>query len=279
MNHKKLFSGFSMTTVPIFLLIFVFIGFAKQEQERTVDHIEMKDAPIKILRIRIKGTPVEPGAKFAKEEDWLSDMSVTVKNISQKTVRYIEIDIDFLRDVENPHGKDPTYLHSLRYGNEVPLSPDVVTRIEQPSIKPDGTAELILTGDTHQHIRSVLNRINYPATIKRVALMIRTVIFDDGAIWYMGQKFQQDPLNPTKWIHPTAGTKNSGHNKERIVHAIYDVPPFMRTSFLPSYFLTNSLMLPQNSNQCYALDFPESVNCNAPNCKVKQDKTRTDVPL
>ena len=56
-------------------------GFA-QGQERVINKLSWRTEPIKILKLKTKGKPIELGKNFLEEDDWLKGLTVSVQNVS-----------------------------------------------------------------------------------------------------------------------------------------------------------------------------------------------------
>ncbi len=102
-----------LTGVIVFLPA---IGFA-QGQERVIDKISWRAEPIKVVKLKTKGKPIELGKKFSEEDDWLKGLTATVQNVSNKAIARIELDLAFPR----PQGSSeeiPTYMAPMVYGQD-----------------------------------------------------------------------------------------------------------------------------------------------------------------
>lgn len=172
-------------------------GRAGASEERSIEKTEWPGEPIKIEEVKVKGRPVGLGAKFTEEDDWLSGLTIKVKNISDRPVVFLDVALVFPR----PDAREPAASDHLLYGR-YPLAPGQAApeapAVGQPPLQPGATAELALTD--YEGTRRFLDQTNYPAAVTRLEIEISDVYFDQNTKWSGGQIFRRDPRNPDGWI-------------------------------------------------------------------------------
>jgi len=144
-----------------------------------------------------KNSNIKFKSKFADDDEWFSGFTISVQNISAKTVNSIVIEA-ILRRPDEPESSRPspmTYYHQFHFGPD-PFFPEYALRDKTKVIKPGETVNLNLSDSDYEDIKRALKQLKYPASLKRVELMIHTVGFEDGTIWSGGSWFYRDPDDP-----------------------------------------------------------------------------------
>lgn len=173
-------------------------GILSAGQEKASDKIikysSYPNQPVEITDINVKGTPAKLNAKIKWDtDDWLSDLSITVKNVSDKTITHIVLNLAFPETKET----GTPMLFPLRYGQN-PRAP-VVTG--QPEALPvDQTATLSISGQTLTKLKSFIEKRHPLNSLKKVSMQVGTVYFEDKSLWTGGSFFLVDPNDPAKYI-------------------------------------------------------------------------------
>lgn len=194
-----------LITLIMFLPI---IGFT-QGQERMVDKISWRTEPIKIVNLKTKGKPIELGKNFVEEDDWLKGLTVTVKNVSDKVIARIEIDLAFPRPGGGTKEK-PNYVVSMIYG----LDPAEASAEALKLVQPGASVDVKLLEVNLPFIKTDLKGLGYPEKITQAQLRVEYVTFIDGTMWAGdGDVLYPDPNNPKRKINPKLPTNEKGLSK------------------------------------------------------------------
>jgi hypothetical protein len=86
----------------------------------------------------------------------------------------------------------------LLYGCQPPPSGADAPQCDQPPLKPNEVATLIL--QSYEETRTFLNATGKPQNINGFELSIGEVIFADGRMWSGGQTLKRDPSSPNRWL-------------------------------------------------------------------------------
>lgn len=172
-------------------------GLAGQEKEREIKKMSWPREPVKVEKLKTKGAVRVLGEKFRADDSWMKGLAFSVKNTSEKTIIYIEIELSFPRDKGAPG--EPEAHDRLIYGQYPALPGETATpHHDQPPILPGETVEVVLKD--YDGIRDFLNNTHYPVSINRLEVSVGDVVFDDGTKWSGGGLFRRDPATPGGWI-------------------------------------------------------------------------------
>jgi hypothetical protein len=166
-----------------------------QSPQRLVEKISWRTEPVRIEKITANGTVIELGRKFQQEKDWFSDLTVSVKNISNKAIARIEINVSFPRDTTTTEDV-PRLVIPILHGL------DPADAKDQLPLLPGETAELHMLKTNLPIIKQGLSTLGYPDEVSRVSLMLNSVTFVDGSMWAGDEILYPDPKNPKDKINP-----------------------------------------------------------------------------
>src|SRR3982751_7121375 len=93
--YSLLVMGFMCATILLTAAFWPVSATIQQAQERIVKKYSWRNEPLEISKLKIKGKLVEQNKKFSEADDWLRGFTVSVKNISPKTIIYIEMNLEF----------------------------------------------------------------------------------------------------------------------------------------------------------------------------------------
>jgi hypothetical protein len=159
-----------------------------QEEERIVEKLSRKQAPLKIGTIKRKRGEAVLGKKFTDQEDWFRGLSFVMENISGKTIVYVRGGFLFPRQTETKNQAPPLY-HSFRYGLP-PFTPEEVgSDAQQFVLKPGETITITLSDSDYNEINANLRRLEYTHSIKAIKFNLEEIFFDDGTSWAAGTYF------------------------------------------------------------------------------------------
>jgi hypothetical protein len=171
------------------------VALAQPSEEIEIDYLSNKE-PVKIVSVKVGETSVESGKKFPASEDWLKDLTVTVKNYYRKTVSYVEIGII----VFSPEGQEHILPYGYRFwlGNRRTNLDKSVLKLEAGS--KNDNAELSLPSTEYASIRESLDWVGHPTKIKRIRVQVEEVTFADGTVWSLGGWYRIDLTDPRNLI-------------------------------------------------------------------------------
>ena len=153
--------------------------------------------PIKIVGLKYAGKKVESGESFLAAPGWTKDLSVRVKNVSDQTLKYIEVVVEFPRDEhENPTLPQVSLWKGFPYiiTAELPTSDEL-------SLTPDQEVDLSISESSYKSFESNVNSLAPSISILHSAkVKTEAVAFSPNHIWMRGAYLDRDPKSPTRWI-------------------------------------------------------------------------------
>lgn len=170
-----------------------------QEEERVVEKLSRKRAPLKIGTIKRKRGEALLGKTFTDREDWFQGLSLVLKNISGKNIVYIRGGFLFPRQTVMEKQAPPLY-SSFHYGLP-PFAPEETSpNAQRLVLKPGETITINLSDLDYNEITANLRRLEYTHSIKVIKFNLDEIFFDDGTSWAAGKYFpsglnQKQPLS------------------------------------------------------------------------------------
>jgi hypothetical protein len=153
--------------------------------------------PIIIVGLNYAGKKVESGESFLAARDWTKDLSVRVKNVSDQTLKYIEVVIEFPRDEhENPTLPQVSLWKGFPYiiTAELPTSDEL-------SLAPDQEVDLSIAESSYKSFELNVKTVAPSVSILHSAkVKTEAVAFGPNRIWMHGAYLDRDPKKPTRWI-------------------------------------------------------------------------------
>jgi hypothetical protein len=182
-------------------------GQTDQDSSQKLVEIEFmgRSDAVWIFTIATGDQQIEPGVPFQAGGDWLKDMSILLRNRTDKTIDYVEI---ALRFPEAGNGRtEPTVIYHIQLG-QIPA----VDRFnghgeplrDDPARKPLGFAPgdslAIHFGDYIAAIQSAVEQKISFAQITRCFIHRGTIFFDDGTRWTTAGYEAPNPDQPGRYV-------------------------------------------------------------------------------
>jgi hypothetical protein len=150
-----------------------------------------RNAPIEVFDLKAKNRGVKFNEAFEADADWLKDVSLKIKNNSEKTIVCIYMLVIFRETAPAPM----TY-------------PKFFGRPTNTSVKPGGRPlELkpgeVLTVSFADEFEGLKRAVEYRRpvdSVNVVDLEITRAYFEDGMMWDLGELYRPDPDNFGKWV-------------------------------------------------------------------------------
>lgn len=243
---------------------------SRVQEGRIVKSKPWQIEPVKVVAVKTKNKArVEVGREFDEESDWLAGFTVTVVNKSDKNVTSVIIDMVFRRESGDAR---PPLAWSLNFGPH-PFSSEYLHRDKNKIIKVGETRDLQLTDESYEWLTGFLKQNGFPASIRRVELVIREVGFEDGSALSSGTLFMQDPQHPND---PTMKVPASQPPPSRRQKA-RDPTRLESKLFWNHAVKTSFALVPRHDDDCFTKLPPRLRQCTTYNaCSVFWDELTYD---
>jgi hypothetical protein len=265
-------------------------GAQQNGKHRTIARLPIeRNEPVRIRAVKFKGMKVRHRQKFLADDDWLSGLTVTIKNRTNKTITFAAIDIQFPRPIGS---EGPTAFHTIEYGNRALLTHRAGADDRSSGIAPGESVDLALTPHDLSGIAFLLSATGYHSAAEKLNLSVGHVIFEDDTMWYAGSPAQRDPNVPGSWINaevlaksessgrgPVSSARSDGFSRDGLsdrwnLSSSFERSPGMRSFFLPASYTTRP---PTTCNEWLTTTHP---GCNTyswcgAECRYVQDSLTT----
>ncbi|HKS29094.1 MAG TPA: hypothetical protein VJS44_14800 [Pyrinomonadaceae bacterium] len=199
LKNGKIQIGFLALLIVVFCIL---AGGVHSSGSQNADKILEKgkdyNPPVKITLVKSKIGVIETDKKISAGDDWLKGLTIRVRNDSDKVVTGVILDIQFRRPANQTKELD---LHApVQYGRNPIAPPDEEFPVKDELILPGQTKDITVSDREYDELRSILDSLNYPASINSIKLKVQIIGFQDDTYWGDGTVFRRDPYNPGKWI-------------------------------------------------------------------------------
>jgi hypothetical protein len=255
-------------------------GNTGQQPDKVIKKESWPKEPVKIAKLKIKGKDIGLDEKFLSDEDWLRGFTLSLENISSKTILFMEIEVLFPRPQEHRTAQEPPLLYRLHYGQQPPLPGEVLPSGEMKRIRPGETINIVLTDENYSDIKSLLGELDYPVNVGKVSVSIGSIIFEDETMWRGGSILRRDPNNPNNWkvVQPKSGASvpqpKYPQSPPDNLQAALSFASFNPASFNPTSRFGTFLAKPalQLSKTCTGIFIEtQTLPCTDPQCTYKKD--------
>ena len=207
--YKMCSKAFTKSRVIIFLLLalmaavfyvsknFHAVFAQKADTERRLVEVAYDNKPIAINEISLKGKKVKFDENFSEGGDWLNDLKISFKNVSGRTITYV----NFLVALRGPKPEPTGFPASDNIIFGYRHLPNEFRRDEDRVLKPGESAEMSLSPLAVGNIKRLLAEKTKDINDLTVAqLSIVVIMFSDGTRWAGGRYSKPDPSAPGRFI-------------------------------------------------------------------------------
>jgi hypothetical protein len=154
-----------------------------------------RNSVVEFEEIKAAGKTVKFNERFDGNDDWIPTVRFKAKNISNKSIVYLAVNINF------PETR-ATLGAMMSYPIEFGQKPDSTfpSHGEPMVLLPNDTVEINLQ-DHYPRIKAFIERRLTLKDIHQADLEVNFVIFDDKTGWSAGNYYRQDPVNPDRYIN------------------------------------------------------------------------------
>jgi len=187
----------------LLMLLLVSVSNA-QEKIRTLEHgkyrtYDIKTEPIAIVNREIGDKPFKNDRQVVGDRDWLRDIALSVKNVSNKTIKNFEIDIIVEKQV-NMTSDEVMILRFPTPESAYIVDGRPVDKYQPLKVLKPGEVVKIKVYDGQYRVFSDDLKKNGVTDIDHVSISFDIVRFDDGTGWLQGIETREDPNRPGSMI-------------------------------------------------------------------------------
>lgn len=193
-------------TVSAFLFAAAFFGAtlhscvaAQQTQEtyRTLRRLPVEqNEPVTITMVAVQGQSIAANEKFLGSDDWLNGLTISLRNTSNKPIRFASIQLQFPR---SDGSKGSLAVDDVFYGNRALLSQPPHSDMKSEMLISGKSVDVQVSANDFDRISRLLALTGYKGSIEEVAIRIGRIIFADDTMWYAGSSLQRDSSSPGTW--------------------------------------------------------------------------------
>jgi hypothetical protein len=172
-----------------------------QEKLRIIQEAEQENSPVVVVSRHVGDKAFDRSHRnrhgITAGNNWLSSLSFDVKNVSNKNVTYINLDLDIPKSGKMEFNG---MISPIFFGNRVASAATANKDSSSPLelLKPGDVVKLKMSDLVRTKLEAYLKKYD-AEDIEQIKMDIREVHFDDGTGWSLGIELRQDPLNPKIW--------------------------------------------------------------------------------
>jgi len=187
---------FVLVTLSICLIVFLradLRGAGGQARQKVIDKALTRNEVVQFTEIKVSQKAVEAGKPFDEDDEWLGKVFLKVKNISDKPIVYLAVNINFPETRATGGMMSYPIVLGQMPGSRFPQRHDPIFLL------PGENLEIPLT-QHYARIKSFVERRTPFRNIGKAELEIGFVVFADKTAWVAGVYKRQDPNDPDTYI-------------------------------------------------------------------------------
>ena len=174
---------------------------SQKSDEKFIERKEFPNEPFRLGDLSVKRVKIIPREKFSAKsiaesgggqvDDWLESLTFTIKNISNKRMTYINVEMDFPETAVN--GPMMVYnqlgmgIHPKAFGDRLKYGTPL-------ALDSGGTSTFYFSTGRMRLLKEFLASRNFQlGDLNFVTIRIDHVIFDDGMKWSQGDVYKPNP--------------------------------------------------------------------------------------
>jgi hypothetical protein len=148
------------------------------------------EQPLEVQKMVVGNQAVEDAKLFEAGDFWMKDFSVTVKNVSKRTVQGLDLALQFSPDVKLAEVELAT---GLSFGVE--------SAGHEINLAPGESTDVSVTASWFDALKfHVMHMELPPGTLRNVTLKVKEVYFDINHAWFKGAFVIRDANNPNLFV-------------------------------------------------------------------------------
>jgi hypothetical protein len=200
----------SRRTITIALSLFVICvsswsNAAAQDKKTIIRRITLAKEPIEVS-YTLKGQPLKAkpiidategirGEEFEADQDWLNDLTIRLRNVSDKTITYVVLNLHFPEVIAN--GRTAV--------DQIVIGVDPYGKFLRPKLKlaPNETIQIPLS-TRYEDIRTLVKLVSNltPQAVTKLWVEFHAALLDDDILFEAGTLYRRNPNqdDAKKWI-------------------------------------------------------------------------------
>lgn len=175
----------------------------QRSDEKVIERKEYPKEPLEFDNLAVKNVKIAPSQRVSARslvahgggqiEDWLENLEFSLKNKSDKQVRYILLQLQFPETEVN----GPMMAYNIEIGMH-PKASEVELRYSTPlALSPDDSFTFTLSANELKMVKDFLGFRKFQLSdLNRVVIQIVSATFDDGTNWTLGRHYRPNPNAP-----------------------------------------------------------------------------------
>jgi hypothetical protein len=152
---------------------------AGQTKERKVKSRSWRNEPIEVISIRGNGEEINLGQAKLANDDWLRNLTITIKNISKKEISFVDLELHFLRS--DGSTEQPITAFPMAFG-----TPPLKANPDAPTLTSGNTWQTVLSTEEYANLQRLLLETGYGLSGTDIEIIVREVHFKDNKKWFAG---------------------------------------------------------------------------------------------
>jgi hypothetical protein len=177
----------------------------QRSDEKVIERKRFAREPFQFGELSVGKVKIAPNAKFSARslaetsggqvDDWIENLSFTIKNISTKRMIYINVELDF---PETGVGRPLMVFNQLALGIPPQTPAESRSKFEPLALEPDDKITFSFSPDRLRIAKQFLASNHFQlGDLNRMNVRIDDIVFDDGMRWAQGYDYRPNPSVPT----------------------------------------------------------------------------------
>jgi len=174
---------------------------SQRSDEKVIERKDFQSEPFRFGDLSVRKVKIAPSVKFSARsiaesaggqfEDWLENLSFTIKNTSSKRMIYINLEMDFPETAVNA----PMMVYNqLGIGIHPRAVGDALKNGVPLELEPEEVTTFYLSSEQLRLIKEFLALKNLQlADLNRATIRIDHIFFSDGTKWSQGYEYRPNP--------------------------------------------------------------------------------------
>ncbi|HLL74122.1 MAG TPA: hypothetical protein VK421_02570 [Pyrinomonadaceae bacterium] len=167
-----------------------------------------KSMPVEVRAVKTKNMNTTLGQPVADGDDWYEGLTLSVTNVSDKTITYIRGGFIFRPPRHAANAGEPPKYKQFAFGQHHELPEDARPSVLPFHFGPGESIDLLLDRNEHESVKRRLKELGYPDSIKEIQFHLSEVCFDDGSYWAAGH-YERKPARPATEVRPPAAASRT----------------------------------------------------------------------